>query len=47
MARKGFLAEIHRELKRSAREIELRQKASQRAYVAAEREADSAKKREF
>jgi restriction system protein len=46
MARKGFLAVVHRELKRSARESERRQKASQRAYGAAEREAESAKKRE-
>ena len=46
MARKGFLAVVHREMKRSARESELRQKALQRAYAAAEREAVSAKKME-
>lgn len=47
MARKGFLAVVHRELKRSARESERRQKASQRAYAAAEREVESARKREI
>jgi restriction system protein len=46
MARKGFLALVHRELKRSARESERRQKVTQRAYAAAEREAEVARKRE-
>ncbi len=46
MGRSGFLAVVHREIKRSARESERRQKASQRAYAAAEREALNAKKRE-
>lgn len=47
MARKVFLAVVHRELKRSARESERRQKASQRAYAAAEREVESTRKREI
>ena len=46
MGKRGFLAVVHREIKRSARESERRQKASQRAYAVAEREAVSAKKRE-
>jgi restriction system protein len=46
MGGKLFLAIIHREIKRSARESERRQKASQRACAAADRAAVSAKKRE-
>lgn len=47
MAKKDFLAVVHRELKRSARESERRQKTSQRAYAAAEREAEAARKRDI
>ena len=47
MSGRGFLAVVHREIKRSARESERRQKASQRAYAAAEREVVSAKKSEL
>lgn len=46
MGRKGFLTGIHRLAKQIARENERQQKASQRAYAAALREAELARKRE-
>jgi restriction system protein len=45
MGRRGFLAVVHREIKRSARESERQQKTLQRAHTVAAREAVSAKKR--
>jgi restriction system protein len=45
MARRGLLAVVHREIKRTARESERQQKALQRAHAVAVREAVSAKKR--
>lgn len=46
MARKGFLAGLHRISKQVARENERQHKASQRAYAAAVREAEAAEKRQ-
>lgn len=46
MARRGFLAGLHRVSKQIARENERQRKAYQRAYAAAVREAEAAEKRQ-
>lgn len=46
MARRGFLAGLHRISKQVARDTERQRKASQRAYAAALRESEAAQKRQ-
>lgn len=46
MARRGFLAELHRQAMRAARERERAQRASLKAYTAAIRVAEAAKRQE-